>query len=321
MDIKLYPIRFAPLYKAYPWGGTRIPKTYHRTLPPGIYAESWEISDREESMSVIANGPRAGRTLRETLQENPTAILGTHVSGTRFPLLIKLIDARERLSLQVHPDDHSAEIVGGEAKTEAWIMLGDNPSAIFCGLQDGTTERSLRHALTNETAETLVKKINLQKGDAVLVRGGTVHAIDAGSLLLEIQQNSNTTYRLHDWNRTGPDGQPRELHIEQAFKVIDWAPPNPATEPILKCSTPEYQRFELIRCEHFCIEKIKLNGEMKTSLDGTSFDTLFITKGTVTLTWNNGNETLPMGTSVLIPATLPSYTLSGQAEVIRTFIP
>ena len=223
MKATVYPMTFKPVYKDYPWGGTRIPETYNRDVPPGICAESWELADHNDGMSIVANGLLAGKTLREVLQDNPSGIMGTRTAGERFPLLIKLIDAKQKLSVQVHPNDTTAAEFGGAAKTEMWYLLGENDAQVYCGLNEGVTKESFTQAVAEGTSGETMRAIPVQKDSAVFVRGGRIHAIDEGCLILEIQQNSNTTYRIYDWDRTDNDGKPRELHIEQAINVINWS--------------------------------------------------------------------------------------------------
>ncbi len=317
-----YPMKFIPVYKDYLWGGSRIPETYHRNLPKGIYAESWEIADHDEGMSVVANGPFAGQALREILQANPAGIMGTRVAGNRFPLLLKLIDAKQKLSVQVHPDDATAMEHGGDAKTEAWYLLGDNKAQVYCGLKEGITTADFRHAIANGTTGEAIRAVPVESGSVVFVRGGCVHAIDAGCLILEIQQNSNTTYRIHDWGRMGNDGKPRELHIEQAIKAINWNDrENPLAEPSLKTDTKALQLWELLRCKYFCLEKLLISAPHEVPLTGKSFHALFASEGEATLSWEDGSETIKAGESILVPAALPAYTLDGNATILRIFIP
>lgn len=322
MENNLYPIKFHPVYKDYPWGGSRIPETYHRDVPPGIYAESWEISDHDDGMSVVANGPWAGQTLREILQAQPREIMGTNVAGSKFPLLIKLIDAKQKLSVQVHPNDETATRFGGEAKTEMWYMLGENQTQVYCGLHDGVTKESFLQAVADGTSGDTLRPVPVQKDNAVFVRGGRVHAIDAGCLILEIQQNSNTTYRIYDWGRTGNDGKPRDLHIDQAVQVINWNDhDNPLVEPSVLVETEGFQCLEVLACEYFRLEKLTFSMPLEVPMPGTTFHALFIAEGEATLVWEGGSESAKAGESVLIPAALPAYTLDGKATVLRTSIP
>ena len=219
----LYPLTFVPVYKDYLWGGDRIARRYGRAGTSATCAESWEIADRPDGMSVVVNGPLAGASLRTLVQEFGARLLGTAVPSPVFPLLIKIIDPRQRLSLQVHPNEKAARATGGEPKTEMWFVLEADPDArVFTGLKPGTTADLFQKALSNRRLEEILQSVALAAGDAVFIPAGRVHAVDAGSLLLEIQQNSNTVYRVHDWDRTGPDGKPRELHLAQALKSIHW---------------------------------------------------------------------------------------------------
>ena len=318
----LYPMTFKPVYKDYPWGGSRIPKTYNRNEPEGIYAESWEISDHDDGMSVVANGELAGKSIRDVLQENPQGIMGSKVEGTKFPLLIKLIDAKQKLSVQVHPNDETAAEFGGEAKTEMWYMLGDNPTQVYCGLNDGVTKESFLQAVEGGTSGDTMRPVPVVKDSAVFVRGGRVHAIDEGCFILEIQQNSNTTYRIYDWGRMGNDGKPRPLHIEQAINVINWDDhENPLVDPKPLVDTDTFQCWEVLACEYFRLEKLTFTTPLEVPLDGTTFHALFVSEGEATVSWGGGTLTAPAGTSILIPAALPAYTLGGDATVLRTTIP
>ncbi len=317
-----YPLKFYPVYKDYPWGGSRIPKTFHRDVPAGIYAESWEISDRDDGMSVVSNGPLSGQTLHELLQTTPEEILGSRVKGHRFPLLVKLIDAKQKLSVQVHPNDQTAAQFGGEAKTEMWYLLGDNPTQVYCGLKKNITRAGFLQAIQEGTSAETLRTVPVEKNSAVFVPGGHVHAIDAGCLILEIQQNSNTTYRLYDWDRMGNDGRPRDLHIEQAIQVIDWNDhQNPLIQPKRLVDTDSFQCWEIIACEYFRLEKLCFSQPLKVPMSGKTFHALFIAEGKTTVEWAGGSESANTGESILIPAALPAYTLSGNATVLRITVP
>lgn len=322
MENNLYPFKFKPVYKDYPWGGSRIPDTYHRDVPPGLYAESWEIADHDDGMSIVANGPLAGQTLREILQADPAGIMGTRVDGTQFPLLIKLIDAKQKLSVQVHPNDETAAQCGGEAKTEMWYLLGDNKTQVYCGLNEGVTRASFQQAVADGTSGETLRPVPVEKGSAVFVRGGRVHAIDKDCLILEIQQNSNTTYRIYDWGRMGNNGKPRELHIDQAIEVINWNDhENPLVEPKVLVDTETLQCMEVLKCEYFRLEKLTFSASLEVPMSGKTFHALFVAEGEAQISWEGGSDTARAGESVLIPATLGSYTLDGHATVLRTTVP
>ena len=323
MNIDLYPLMFQPVYKDYPWGGSRIPEIYDRNLPTGIYAESWEITDHKDRMSIIENGTYARESFRSLLKRAPQMIIGNKTNNDAFPLLIKLIDASKKLSVQVHPNDQTAAQYGGEPKTEMWYLLGDNEAAVYCGLKPNTTQEQFLTAVENNTSEELLKRIPVQKESTIFVRGGSVHAIDSGCLILEIQQSSNTTYRIYDWGRIENNGTSRELHLEKAVKVINWDDnQNPLIEPICLSKTDAIEHWQIATCEYFQIDKWLLNGTHTCTLDGNSFNALFIAEGEISLEWGlEDTLTVPTGRSVLIPAGLPSYTLTGSATIIRTMLP
>ena len=322
MKNNLYPFKFKPVYKDYPWGGSRIPETYRRDVPPGIYAESWEIADHDDGMSIVSNGSLAGQTLREILQAKPSGIMGTHVTGTQFPLLIKLIDSKQKLSVQVHPNDETAAQYGGEAKTEMWYLLGDNHTQVYCGLNEGVTKESFQQAVADGTSGGTMRPVPVEKDSAVFVRGGRVHAIDEDCLILEIQQNSNTTYRIYDWDRMGNDGKPRELHIDRAIEVINWNDrENPLIEPKILVNTENLQHLELLKCEYFRLEKLTFSASLEVPMSGKTFHALFVAEGEAQISWESGTEAARAGESILIPAALGNHTLDGNATLLRTTIP
>lgn len=300
---KLYPFRFVPVYKDYIWGGSRIPALFGRSMPAGVYAESWEISTHPDGTTAIANGPLAGKTLCDLLPEHKAALLGTGARSSDFPLLIKLIDARDTLSVQVHPNEGNAAAVKGDPKTEMWYFLeGDGSAQIYCGLKPGIGKTEFLQAMENKTFAGILQSIPAHKGKAVFVPGGRVHAIGSGCLILEIQQNSNTTYRIYDWDRVDASGKGRELHIEKAMQVIDWENNgNPLCT--VKGSTIE-------SCEYFQLDRFELTGKKVFSNAGKSFHALFIAEGSGTIQWDGGEEKLSPGQSWLVPAALKQYTVT-----------
>jgi len=228
----LMPISFLPVYQARVWGGRAIAETLGRSLPcPGPIGESWEIVDRPEAQSVVAPGTAGleGLMLREAIRRHATAILGPGWDPERpFPILVKWLDCRERLSLQVHPPKPVAARLGGQSKTENWFIAACEPGAsLIVGLAPGVTPARFRAAIEGGGLEACVRRVAVQPGDSVLVESGTVHAIDAGNLILEVQENSDTTYRVYDWDRVGLDGKPRALHVAESMESIDFAAPPP----------------------------------------------------------------------------------------------
>src|SRR6185312_9944608 len=221
----LYPLTFRPIFKERVWGGRAIERLYGKQLPPGVpIGESWEISDRPGDASVIANGPLAGKDLRWLMENHERELLGKAKSAKgRFPLLIKILDAQEKLSLQVHPPAEKAAELKGEPKTEAWYIADAAPGAeLYVGLKRGVTRAEFERKIkTGEVAECF-HRLPVKAGDTMFLPSGRVHAIGAGLVIFEIQQNSDTTYRVFDWNRVGLDKKPRELHVAESVASIDF---------------------------------------------------------------------------------------------------
>ena len=322
----IYPFILAPAYKDYIWGGDRIPSRFNRHQPPGVYAESWELSDRLEGMSHVSNGPLENSSLADLAAKFGPRLLGHGVKTSNFPILVKLIDARERLSIQVHPDDEKAAQGIGEAKTEAWHIL-DAPAGaqVFAGLQPGTDKPSFLKALKGNRLESALQAIPVAAGDTIFIPGGRVHAICEGLLILEVQQNSNTTYRVYDWGRLDKSGKPRELHLKQALKVIRWSDPAPIkTIPKATSTKPGALVTELVVSPYFRLEKLEVTAPFCVHHDGASFHALFTLDGEIKAMSEAGTETIPAGRTCLVPAALDRYTLKPsekQASLLRISIP
>ena len=220
-----YPLTFQPILKERVWGGRQLEKLYRKPLPPVIpIGESWEITDRPEGVSVIANGPLAGHDLRWLMENHPAELLGKSKSSDgRFPLLVKILDANDKLSLQVHPPPDVAVALGGEPKTELWFIADARPGAeLYVGLKRGVSRTEFQTRIREGTVADCFHRLKVQAGDAMFLPSGRVHAIGAGLVIFEIQQNSDTTYRVFDWNRIGLDGKPRELHVIQSLASINF---------------------------------------------------------------------------------------------------
>jgi mannose-6-phosphate isomerase len=224
-------LRFQPLYQERVWGGRALEAALGRTLPSGVpIGESWEVVDRPEAQSIVESGALIGQSLRSVLAKHAIDVMGPGWPAEKpFPILIKWLDCRERLSLQVHPPAAVASELKGEPKTENWYIAHSVPGAeLLVGLKRGVTRETFERAMRSNTLERCVHHFNVAAGDSILVHSGQVHAIDAGNLILEIQQNSDTTYRVYDWGRMGLDGLPRQLHIQQSLRSIDWTDFEPA---------------------------------------------------------------------------------------------
>ena len=248
------PLTFKPLYMERVWGGRELERVYGRMLPgPGVpYGESWEIVDREREQSVVDHGTLAGTSLHELWTTRREELFGAGFVGhTRFPLLIKVLDARDDLSIQVHPPVHLAAELGGESKTEMWFIADCAPGAkLYVGLKHGVTKADFERAITTGTVADCVHAVAPQPGDSIFIASGRLHAIGAGFLIHEIQQNSDTTYRVFDWNRVGLDGKPRDLHVAQSLASIDFndfqpAMDRPAGDTLAACAYFQTDRKSL----------------------------------------------------------------------------
>ncbi|MGO9526737.1 MAG: type I phosphomannose isomerase catalytic subunit [Verrucomicrobiia bacterium] len=320
----LYPYKFAPLLQERVWGGNAL-EHYGKSVPPGKrIGESWEISDRDEVQSVVSNGPDKGKTLRQQIEAHGAQVLGTNSGkATRFPLLVKLIDARERLSLQVHPSPALAAKFKGEPKTEMWYVLeADQDAHLMAGFRRGVNAadfmRSLEGVKGSKPIIDYVHRFQVLPGDVFFVPSGRIHAIDAGVVLVEIQQNSDTTYRVYDWGRMGLDGKPRQLHTRESLVCIDFKDYEP------KKQRPTVERrgvnglWRLVECEYFHVHRLDLTNAWPDRTDGSTFHILTCISGALGLVTPDGKEDrLNVGEFILLPAALGFYTLTPLAENTR----
>lgn len=313
-------LRFRPLYQERVWGGRALESTLGRALPGDTpIGESWEIVDRDEAQSVVAGGALNGKSLRSVLREHVTAIMGPAWSAEKpFPILVKWLDCRERLSLQVHPPAAVAGELKGEPKTENWYIAHTAPDAeLIVGLKKGVTREQFERAITAQTLEECVHHFSVAAGDSILVHSGQVHAIDAGNLILEIQQNSDTTYRVYDWGRQGLDGKPRQLHIPQSLRSIDWTDFEPV--PVRGAPTSGV----IADCAEFRIRRVVLGtGERVHLRSGEQPRLLSVVSGAVRAASDNHSGTrspvgqkLARGENVLVPFA-GSFTFTAEATTI-----
>ncbi len=302
----LYPFTFQPIFKERVWGGRRLQSLYGKSLPAGApIGESWEISDRPEGVSVITNGPLAGRDLRWLMEYHPAELLGAAkpVSG-RFPLLVKLLDAQDKLSLQVHPPASLAGQLGGEPKTEAWYVGDAEPHAdIYVGLRKDTTRAEFERRLRDGSVADCFHRLPVSRGDAMFLPSGRVHALGAGSVIFEVQQNSDTTYRVFDWNRVGLDGKPRELHVDAALASIAFDDFEPALVPAPLTETPTGHRRSLVEAPGvFRMSEERLRADATVSFDHAGLFILGVVAGEIVLRGAAIELTLPAGQFALVPA-------------------
>lgn len=325
-NVTFYPMMFDPILKEMVWGGTLLSKKYGRSDKSDKIGESWDVSCHKNGESIVANGALRGYSLKNILQKYPREILGTSYNSSHgFPLLLKLIHANDVLSVQVHPPDSYAQSHEGEpfGKTEMWYILEAEANAeLVYGLKQGTDKNLFcKHMEDNKLGECL-NRLSVKAGDAIFIPAGLVHAIGKDILLCEIQQNSDLTYRVYDWNRTGLDGKPRKLHIEQALDVIDFNMIYPVS-PIqgLRVEEPGCIRTFLVGCEHFAVEKIDVYTHVNDNTNGEGFHTLTVVSGSGEIIFKSGSLSFKAGDSLLIPAVIGRYEIRGKCCAIKAFVP
>lgn len=324
-NTQLYPLTFKPLYKNYLWGGRNLEKL-GKVLPDGIVAESWEISAHQDGMGIVAEGALEGSSLKELADGYGEKLLGSlSVSKYQraFPLLLKFFDANDWLSVQVHPNDEYARIHENDfGKTEMWYIVDAEPgSSILYGLNRKLTRAEFKKIIDEGRISEVLKKVPVSAGDIVYIPAGTVHAAGNGILIAEIQQNSNATYRLYDFDRKNPDGTTRPLHIEKALDSINFdKATNTGKTKGLSYKNGNADIRIIIADPHFCVDMIDIDGKTDLSADGRSFMAYLFYDGDGLLEWDNGSMPLRAGRSVLIPASLGAYTIKGKVKALRAYI-
>ena len=319
--IPWHPLTFRPIYQDRVWGGDRLGGLFGRTLPAGRkIGESWEVCDRPEAPSVVSQGPLAGRTLSELMASEPVGLWGPGgPAGMRFPWLCKLLDARDDLSLQVHPPGCRAAELGGEPKTEMWYVAEASPeAAVYVGVLPGTTPEEFERRSQDGTVAGLFHRLPVTAGDVVFLPSGRVHALGRGLVILEIQQNSDTTYRVFDWNRVGLDGRPRTLHLAEAMRSIDFSDTAPT---LVSREFVEGEREgvrRLVRHELFAIDHVKASG-LQYEGGGAGAWMLAPVRGAVAVTAGGATVSAMPGDFVVVPAALRGATLEATegAEWLR----
>ena len=296
--------QFQPIYQERVWGGRELETMFSRALPSGAapIGESWEIVDRPEAQSKVVGGALDGWTLRAVIERYGDRVMGPKWPKERaFPILVKWLDCRERLSLQVHPPAAVAAKHGGEPKTENWFIAAAAPTAsLIVGLKRGVTRTQVEQAIRDNTLESCVHRFPVAAGDSILVESGRIHAIDAGNVILEIQQNSDTTYRVYDWGRAGLDGKPRQMHVAESLRSIDWNDFEP--EPLRAAD----KSAVIAEAKEFRIRRVPLaKGEHLRLAAGEQPRILSVVSGAVRLAMANGESEAPIslshGANVLLP--------------------
>ena len=319
----MYPIKLKPAFKDYLWGGTRLRDDFGKDCDFDKIAESWELSCHKDGNSVVADGEFAGLTLAQYIEKEGKSVLGTNCEKfENFPILIKLIDAKDNLSVQVHPNNEYAQRVEGEyGKTEMWYVVDcDEGASLLYGFKHNITKEEFRERIENNTLLEVTNSVPVKKGDVFFIEAGTLHAIGKGILIAEIQQNSNTTYRIYDYGRVGADGKPRQLHIDKAVDVTNLCPakPYPQSEPV---DMGGWTKKRLAKCEYFTVDVINVDTSAALEADKSSFVNILVLDGGCVLS-SEGNDAVELkkGDSVFIPAGLGKFELTGKCSAVMTHI-
>ncbi|WP_455794071.1 type I phosphomannose isomerase catalytic subunit [Clostridium butyricum] len=311
----MYPIKFENLYYERIWGGKDLEK-FRNNVPEGVIGESWDIACHKNGTGKVANGELKGKGFDEVIKEYGNKFLGNSISiDEDFPLLIKLITAKDKLSVQVHPDDEYAKRVENDlGKTEAWYVVdAEEGASLIVGTKDCDKE-TFKKAIEDGNLDKYLNKIPVKKGDFFYVQSGLVHAICEGILIAEIQQSSDTTYRVYDYNRG------REIHVEKALDVIDFSLKGENTQGIT-IKNDGYDKTYLCLGEYFTIQKYEVNTSVKEASDEDRFYLFTCVDGEGTIKYNGGEEKISMGDSIFIPASLGEYELCGKFTLLKSYVP
>ncbi len=310
--------KLAPAFKDYLWGGTKLRDVYNKPCGYEKVAESWELSTHPAGESRISGGEFDGMTLSEYFKARPEA-LGEHVKKFEsFPVLIKLIDAKEPLSIQVHPsDEYALEVEHEYGKTEMWYIVDCDPGAsLYFGVNRDVTPEEFRKRIENNTVEEVLNRVEVHPGDVFFIEAGTLHAIGGGILICEIQQNSNCTYRVYDYGRLGADGKPRELHIEKALKVSKLTPGGSGGAVPQAQSISGGSMARLAGCKYFTADRFNVDSEVSVFIGGGSFLSLTAVEGSGQVTGAENAVDFAPGDTLFIPAGSGAVTVKGKSTII-----
>ena len=319
--MKLYPLQFEPILKERIWGGTKLKTYLNKPITSEITGESWEISAVENDVSIVSNGFFKGKSLTELINDFPKEILGTKAFeqfGKQFPLLFKYLDAREDLSIQLHPNDELAKKRHNSfGKTEMWyVMQADDDARLIVGFKEKSSPEEYIQHLENKTLLNILDTKKVKKGDVFFLETGTVHAIGAGTVIAEIQQTSDITYRLYDFDRVDANGNTRELHVDLALEAINYD----KVEAQKEYSKIENTSNEVVDCSYFTTNFIPLNGNLNVNKNQNSFTVYMCVDGDFELILNEEKCNYKKGDTVLIPASLTDFQLSGKASLLEIYI-
>jgi len=319
-----YPLIFKSVYKEMVWGGTTLRDVYSRDTPFERTGESWDITCREGEMGIVSNGTLVGAPFISVIKNDPIGIMGENYKDFKhFPLLVKLIDASDFLSVQVHPNDGYAQKAENYpfGKNEMWYVLSALPgSYLILGTKDGVTKEVFKDAVENGETESCLNRLYVSAGDIIDIPAGLIHAVGKGIVLAEVQQNSDITYRVYDYDRIGLNGKKRELHIEKSLDVIDFSG-RLSKKPFILQNWAEHNRARVCQCvsnPYFSTFIYDIESELRQKSDRRQFSVLTCVKGSVIIEYDSGAERLYEGTSVFIPAALGDYDLTGAGLILAS---
>lgn len=321
MKLELYPLLFEPIFKDRIWGGNKLKTLLNKNIPNETTGESWELSSVEGDISIVKNGFLQGESLLDLLEKYPSEVLGKKVYeqfGKQFPLLFKFLDAQDDLSIQLHPNDALAKKRHNSfGKTEMWyVMQADAGAKLIVGFkEDSSPEDYLKH-LENKTLVSLLDVIPVKKGDVFFLETGTVHAIGAGTVIAEIQQTSDVTYRLYDFDRKDANGNTRELHVDLALEAINYK----KVKAQIDYTTQINQSNNVVECPYFTTRVLPLEGEVAKHNNGNSFVVYMCTEGDFSILSNEQEYAFTKGDTVLLPAIISDYQIVGQAMLLEITI-
>ncbi|WP_445454397.1 type I phosphomannose isomerase catalytic subunit [Flavobacterium sp. 25HG05S-40] len=319
--MKLYPLQFEPILKERIWGGSKLKTYLNKPITSDITGESWEISTVENDVSIIANGAYKGKSLLDVINELPEAVLGSKVYeqfGKQFPLLFKYLDAREDLSIQLHPNDALAKKRHNSfGKTEMWyVMQADADARLIVGFKEKSSPEAYLKHIHNKTIVDILDAKKVKQGDVFFLETGTIHAIGAGIVIAEIQQTSDITYRIYDFDRVDANGNHRELHVDLSLEAINYE----TIEAEKHYSRTENVANTVVDCRYFTTNFIPLNGTTTISKLGTSFTVYMCVDGDFKLTIDHQVYSYRKGDTILLPAILTHFELSGKASILEIYI-
>jgi len=316
-------IKLKPAFKDYLWGGDKLKQLYNKKTDLEIVAESWELSTHKDGSSIIASGSHQGESFKDFIENSDESIIGIKASKFPFfPVLIKFIDAKKALSIQVHPsDEYALKYENSYGKTEAWYVLEAEPNAfLYYGFKDEISKEEMAQRIKDNTFLDVLRKVEVKQGDIAVIDAGTIHAIGEGIVICEIQQNSNITYRVYDYDRRGIDGKPRQLHIKQALEVTNL---KPIDHEVANCNFQNfegYKKGQIVACKYFSADIVEVATEYQELVTADSFKSFTVVSGSGEIMANEQSFCFEKGDTFFATANLGSVKIKGNAKIIIAYV-